>query len=289
MSGSAKRLWSPNLSFEEVNKLVLSFLIRCREKSILTKKPVSAYKVYKFEQTWSVEGMVEISKYFRFSKNDTPENDRARDSIVRLLCIVLKAHYFTNENGKVRNEPYVFCIPDLSKPNSMQYGIVYQVEEDNKLYTFMAADWDMSLSNSTYIKTTNSIEIPLVLSANSYKWLEVKKWREYKLTAKEENIYQLKDWNLKKNYFNKVNLEKDEKNFPFGVVIKYNQEIKDFLSYTGAEWALGIKSWFIPNGLDVHSLKEYYDYIDTLTNEERYQLKWWNKNKYTDEKKNFRK
>ena len=99
MSGSSKRLWSPNLSFEDVRKLVLNFLIRCRDKNILTNKPVTLYKVYKFEQQWPVNGMTEISHYLRFSKNDTPDIDRTRDVLVRLLSVVLKSHFFIEENA----------------------------------------------------------------------------------------------------------------------------------------------------------------------------------------------
>lgn len=282
MSGSAKRLWSPNLSFEEVNKLILNFLIRCREKNILIQKPTNVYKVYKFEQSWSVEGMAELSKYLRFSKNDTPETDRTRDSLIRLLSVLLKAHFFTHENAKVRNEPYVFCVPDLSKANSMQYGIIYQIEEDNKLYTMVIADWDMMLSNSNHLKTTKSTELSFTLSHNSFKWLEVKKWREYKKAITDDNIYKLSDFNSRKSYFAKVNQERDIENFSFGTIIKYSPEIKDFLSYAGAEWAIGVKSWFIPNGLDVLNMKEYFDYIEKLTPEERYALKWWTKNKFTE-------
>lgn len=286
MSGSSKRLWSPNLSFEDVRKLVLNFLIRCRDKNILTNKPVTLYKVYKFEQQWPVNGMTEISHYLRFSKNDTPDIDRTRDVLVRLLSVVLKSHFFIDENAIVRNEPYVFMVPDLSKPGSLQYGLVYQIEANNKVYNIIVAEWDLNLSNSTFIKTLNNNEQSIILSENSFKWLEVKKWREYKnQITSNYSPYVSKDNNEKKNFYQAVNKIKDKSDFNFGTIINYNAGMKDFISYSGCEWAFGIKSWFIPNGLDVISIKEYLDYIEKLNEDERYQLKWWSKNKTIVENK----
>lgn len=286
MSGSAKRLWSPNLSFEDVRKLILSFLIRCREKNILTNKPVALYKVYKFDQQWPVQGMTEISKYLRFSKNDNPDIDRTRDVLVRLLSVVLKSHFFIDENAVVRNEPYVFMIPDLSKPGLLQYGLVYQIEQNNKIYSLMVAEWDLSLSNSNFVKTFSFNEQSVILSTNSFKWLEVKRWRECKNKILSESPYLFKDSNDKKTFFEKINKVKDKKDFSFGSLISYDPSLKEFVSYAGCEWAYGVRSWFIPNGLDEKGIKEYLDYIEKLNEDERYQLKWWNKNKLIENKEN---
>lgn len=288
MSGSTKRIWAPNISFEDANKLILDFLKKCREKNILTQKNTSLYHVYKKEGHWPIKGMTEVSQYIRFSKNDNPDTDRTRDSVIRLLSACLKAHCFFNEQGIVRNEPYIFSTPDLSKPGCFQYGIVYQIEEDNKSYSIVVADWDLNLSNSSFLKHYNNDYLPVVLSSNSFKWLEVKRWRELKKT--EQSVLKISSWKDKFNYFNKINsITENDKFQEAGTPVSYSNEMKDFITMLGGEWARGIKSWFIPKEMDYPLAKEYLDFISSLSEEERYLIKWWNKSKYPEKNKTITK
>lgn len=262
MSRSSKRIWSPNISLEDGVSLVLNFLIRSRDKKILTNTPPKVYKVFKKEGLIPVRDYQEISSFFKFSKNDTPETDRAKNSIIRLLSVCLKAHHHWFNKGFIKNEPYVFSIPDLLNPDVLQYGLIYYIEENNKYFSLIVADWDMESTITKKGKMYSSDVTPVILSQNSYKWLGLKHWREIKnKITKENNLLDIKTLDMKKELFNKVHSIKEKDDFDFGTLINYPIDFKDNASYAGAEWANGLKSWFVPVGLDVELLKEYMDFI----------------------------
>lgn len=262
MSRSSKRIWSPNVSLEDGVSLVLNFLIRSREKNILTNTAPKVYKVFKKEGLIPVRDFQEVSSFLKFSKNDTPETDRAKNSIVRLLSVCLKSHFHWFPKGIIKNEPYVFTIPDLLNPDVLQYGLIYYVEENGKYYSLLVADWDIEHTVVKKNKVYSADMTTIILSQNSYKWLNLKHWRELKTNiSMENNLLNIKNLEGKKEIFNSVHLIKEKDNFPFGNLLNYPIDVKDDVSYAGGEWANGIKSWFIPFGLDCELVKEYIDFI----------------------------
>lgn len=275
MSGSSKRLWTPRLTFEGAHKEALQFLMRCREKNVLVDRPAALYHAYRLDAAWPTEGMVELSRYLAFSNRDTPDVDRARDAVVRLLCVALKAHFFLDAEAIVRHEPYVFFTPDLFRPGEFRHGLVYTLEHEHRPFSLVVSEWDLTLAASLQPKVKPGDRFPVVLRQDSYKWLETKRWRELKELAADQPWLENRTWGKQRSLMDQVNAWTEVGTFPFGTLLTYDRAIKDEVAATGAEWARGVKHWFLPKGWDVEAVKEYLNRVATLTDEQRYQQRWW--------------
>lgn len=262
MTRGSKRIWSPNISLEDGVSIALNFLIRSREKKILIENTPKVYKVFKKEGLVPVRDFKEISSFLRFSKNDTPDSDRSKNSLVKLLSVSLKAHQHWFPNGKIKNEPYVFTIPDLLNSDMVEYGLIYYIESEGKCFSLIVADWNMEQTICKNEKFYSNDVIPVVLSKNSFKWLNLKHWRELKKEITDDNnLLHISSLEHKKELFSRISLIKDKKDFNYGKLVSYPIEFKNDVSFSGGEWANGIKSWFVPYGFDYDLIIEYLDYV----------------------------
>lgn len=272
MSGSAKRLWSPNSTIDEVEKTLTAFLTRCQDKRILTNNVINLLHVYRFEQSLPTDNMIEISKFLRFSKNDTPETDKIREALLKLLSAVFKSHYYFDEQAIVRHEPYLFLIPDLFKPGQFRYGVYYPIESNQKSYSLVVSEWDLSFTPSSYTKINPWERFSAIVSPDVKKWFDLKELKSFK-DMDRAGYFKINDWSSRKKY-QALSNDKSLKDFDLGKVIDYKPELKDYYSAIGLEWANPIKKWFIPKGHDYKLIIEYLTYIQNLDADEKLSKLW---------------
>lgn len=267
----AKREWNPRISLDEALACSVGWLVRARQKNVLSNLPPTLYTAYVVDDAPHLGLMRDLSSLFRYSAKDDPEIDRARDQALRLLSVALKAHFFLNREALARHEPYLFSLPDLSNPASCHYGLVYRLE-GRPSQTIVVATCDLGLSSTL---RPSAFKFPVALTKNSFKWFDKKHWAEL---AKEANLLErlMKPW-IAKQELNVIEKWTDEANFPFGAIIDVPYDLKDHLKPTGIKWADTLKKWYLPLGFDVDSVREYARWVasEHKDNRDAFEARSW--------------
>ncbi len=277
MSGSSKRLWSPNSTLDEAQTIMNGFLTRCQDKRILNNSEIKLYQVYRFEQTWPTENLIEISKFLRFSKNDNPDIDIIREVILKLVSSAMKAHIYFDDNAIIRHEPYMFLIPDMFKLGQFRYGLYYPIESNKKSMSLIVSEWDISYSSSSFPKINPWDKFSSVITPDTKKWFDIKQYKDFKEMDKV-GYFKINDWHSRKKFQNLVN-SKDITNFDLGKIINSKTELKEYYSLLGLEWSSSLRKWFIPKGFDFKAIMDYLSFIGNQTAEQRFNDCWWTKSK----------
>lgn len=243
MSQKSNRLWSNGIDISYAFDFVVEALKKARDKKILTERPPSVYYCYIIQQNLSVNHFMDITSIFKYSLKDTPENDYMRDNVLRLLSVALKAHYFNDKDVLVKHEPYVFTCPDLNNIGNNNYGLIYNLNNNKTIIVS-----DKKLLDK---KTDDVIYFPVVLTSNSFHWLNRKYWNT--LLEERENAIQLaKSIDIKD--------VSDEKNFLFGEIVFVPYVLKNEMLDIGFKWSDKMKKFFIKLGWDKTAMKEYLSY-----------------------------
>lgn len=261
-----KKIWTPNISIEDVFSFSNDFLNRCQSKRILTNNDLSIFHVYQSSKDWPLNNMIEISNFFKFSKSDQPEKNRAREVILKLLSAVSKAHFYFNHEAVVRNEPYVFSIPDLFKTGQFNYGLVYHIEKNNKIHTLLVAEWDLAISGSNVIKIQPWEKYTAIIEAGQSEIFDFQKIKKIK-SMDLYGYFSIKDWKTRKEYQEKVKLIENVSDFKFGKILNSEHNLNQlYSSISYIEWASGIKKWFLPKGSDYILTTSYIENVKSQFN-----------------------
>lgn len=271
MSSLAKREWNPRISLDEALSCSLSWLVRARQKNVLSQLPPTLYMAYVVDDAPYLGFMRDLSSLFRYSSKDDPETDRARDQALRLLSVALKAHFFLGRDSLSRHEPYLFSLPDISNPTSCHYGLVYRLD-GRPSQTIIVATCDLG-AVSTLRPTT--FKFPVVLTKNSFKWFDKKHWIEL---GKDADVFErvMKPWAAKQE-LNIIEKWTDEKDFPFGTFLDIPYDIKDHIKPTGARWADALRKWYLPRGFDLDPVREYIRWVEAehKDNRDGFEARQW--------------
>lgn len=260
MNNNTKKIWSPNIDLKEATEISKNFLEKCDNKKLITRSDFSLFQVYKVDKDWPLENLIEVSRFFKFSKNDVPETDRARESIIRLLSAVTKSHLYFEENSLVCNEPYVFSIPNIFKSGQFNYGLIYHIEKNNKKLTLLVAEWNILLSSSHTIKLNPWEKHTAIISNNTTDYFNLEKSKKIK-SMDNYGYFEISDWKSRQKYQNIINVNNQE-DFKFGKLLDYDIDLKDiYTTISYIEWCKNLKKWFIPKGADY---KEIICFIDNI-------------------------
>lgn len=261
MNNNTKKIWSPNINLDNAVDISKTFLQKCNAKNLITQKNFSLFHVYKVDKDWPLENLIEVSRFFKFSKNDVPETDRARESIIKLLSAVIKAHMHFDDQAIVKNEPYIFSIPDIFKAGQYTYGLIYHLEKNNKSFTLIVSEWNIALSATNNFKCSPWDKYTSIVSDNNDELFNIEKVKKLK-SMDNHQYFNIKDWKSRQAYQQKINeiIKVDE--FNFGKILPYDADLKDvYSSISYIEWSKGIKKWFIPKGIDYKGVTDYLEYI----------------------------
>ena len=127
-------------------------------------------------------------------------------------------------------------------------------------------------------KTKILFEFPTVVIEDSFRWYHLKNWYKVKQQANMEDDNG-KPWQnktisqLAKDAPNATELQK------YATILEVPYEIKDSIKTLGVEWSAKVKTWYLPKGFDVESVKEFIDYTK----------KEWIKNNPNDPTKEIKK
>lgn len=252
----SKREWNPRISLEEGASCSLQWLIRARQKNVIAPLPPTLYTAYALDEAPPIGFMRDLSGLFRYSSKDDPDTDRARDLALRLLSVATKAHFFLARDALVRHEPYLFPIPDISRPSDPQYGLVYRLD-GRPIQAIVVASCDIGLVSSL---RSAALRFPVVLTKNSYRWFDLKHWASL---AEEGNLLEraMKPWIAKKES-DIVEKWTNPNDFPFGTILDIPFEIKEYAKPAGIRWADGLKKWYLPKGFDSEPVIEYARWLE---------------------------
>lgn len=256
MQNLAKRQWGHSLSVKEAADIMIDWCVRARDKNILRKKPPQIYFAYVLEDTPPLQYFQNISPVFKYSHKDVPYVDQTRDSLLRCLSVALKAHFFLFQNDAVSHEPYFFVMPSLLEPSQTHFGLLYKIEKEDKVILVCEKNLKQMIENEN-----NKVifEFPTVVIEDSFRWYHLKNWYKLKLQANLEEVE--KPWQNK----NLAKLAKDAATpnelLKYATILEIPYEIKDAIKPLGIEWSAKVKTWYLPKGFDVDSVKEYIEYM----------------------------
>lgn len=280
MSGRGKRLWAPRLSFDEAYREVLEFLKTSGKHNLVGTSGMAPtlYHAYWMDTSFPTDGLIDASSVLKFGYDRSPTADQAKQAMARLLSVVTKAHFFLAPKAIVVHEPYLFVMPDLGNPGQRRYGLIYPLENDNRLSTLVVAEWDLAMAASRQPKLQAAQKFPVVLQADHFQWLALKHWRTLKETAGDQPWFD--NGPARNRLLAAVRNHTELSTFGYGQCLNYPKELNDEVRAVGAMWAKGIRQWFLPNGWDTKAVKEYLDKVASLTPQEHYQHRWWTARQY---------
>lgn len=242
-----KKIWSSNLSIENAKLIMEDYLIRCKNKGIKIKEEVNLYQAFITNGYWmNNENYIDISKFFKFSKKDTPDINIARETLLKLISACLNTHLTLKPNATIKYEPSVFTIPNLNNFGMFNYGVIYTIEDTNgKTFSIIISEWDISKCfENINILPWNKFEV--IQDQNLFDFDKIKKLRDMDILK----CFRINDWKSFKEYRKEIDSIENKNEFNFGKVLKFDTELKDWYAKTGCIWANGIRSWFIPKGRD---------------------------------------
>lgn len=281
MSGRGKRLWAPHLDFEGAYHETLQFLKRCEEHQIPLALPApQLYRAYVIDGVWPAADGQDLTRVLRFGFGNDPVGDRAKIAVARLLAVAVRGHYFLAEHARVPSEPSVFAVPDLAQPGALRYGLVYPMDvpatnAPARQRALVVAEWDLALSAHRPPHVPRGDEFPVVLQPSNRSWLPKSRWKSLRESAGDRPWFAPASNPARRKLLDAVNAHTDRTTFPFGTLLDYPIEIKDDTAATGAMWARGVRSWFLPHGFDTEAVQAYLDRLARMTPEERTAQRWW--------------
>lgn len=253
MSEDNKKIWSSNLPLEKSVNILTDYMTRSKSKGIKIKTDYQLYNVYILNTYWITNNYTEISKYFKFSKNDTPDINIARETILRLMSACITTHIYKKPNATVKYEPYIFSIPNMNNAGMFSYGVIYTIEEEGKCLSIIVSEWDMNKCLEKTITNPWS-KLSVIQNDDLFNISKIKK-----LAGMDSAKYfQISDWKSFKTYKKLVDDVKEKEQFSFGKLIDFDSKIKDLYLNSGCMWASGIKSWFIPKGSDYINIDNFF-------------------------------
>lgn len=280
MSGRGKRLWQSRLSQEAAVNEVSAFLARCRDHRLpLSADSAHLFHVYRADGVWPALVGQDISRILSFGFAADPAMDRIKVSVARLMSVLVKAHFFLAPQALVSQEPFIFAAPDLAHPGIQRVGVVYPLDVPapggaTRQRALVAAEWDIQHSASRRPRLGRSDEFPAILKQDSSTWLDMPRWQVLRRRAGDLPWFEPSFHAGYKALMEKVAACTDRASFPYGTVLDYGIDMKDYVKDCGARYAAGLKRWFLPHGFDVDAVISYLDFVSGLSSEERLARDW---------------
>jgi len=274
----SKRDWNPRLKVEEAAQVGQAWLRRAVEMNVVTRDAPTLYQAYVLDEAPALALFKDLGSLFRYSTKDDPELHRARDKALRLLSVVLKAHYFLGNGMEARHEPYFFSFPDLSNASRPHYGLIHRLDATEpgaarKGKTIVVSTADLSAVSSDLARATR---FPVVLPADSNQWIDLPRWAAL---AKQGDALEsaMKPFRAKKEEEAVIAEIKDPTKFTYGALLDVPFEMKDVMKGAGLRWAKGLQKWYLPLGHDVQAVQDYLNWARELRERspEAYEARFW--------------
>ena len=274
--------WHDKTSFKDTNKKIIDYAKKLRADDNIKldlECPVLNFCYINYDD--SILQKIQQGKFksspvttiYETRKDQSIENIEKRKSVLKLLSIANKAHFFLFESKDVWGTPYYIEYPNFINPqkNDSLYELIYPLYKD---VIIVASEW--ASENKTIQAPENFykfIRFPVAVSKNSMQWLRLSEWKKYKnQIAHNNNSEQFGSAYYKTiNLNNKNELEEYKKNAAYLVEItdknrfKYKQKEHICKSCNGTKITLKTNQefrafYYWPKGWDDKMLQEYIEY-----------------------------
>ena len=194
-----------------------------------------------------------VSEYFESSLSKELTLSQTRESLVRLMAIVAKAHFFLFKADIIQEEPLVFWVPDLMKSNKDRFGIYCPFLKSQK--ALVVAQADLALVSSGKLALGR---FPVALTDQHQSWFDEKHWESL---AKDGDTLRLTQETLSTSEARAAREYDNEETFPFGHIFDVPVDLRAHMKSAGLRFADGIGKMYLPRGFDYEPVKAYFDYL----------------------------
>jgi hypothetical protein len=194
-----------------------------------------------------------VSDYFQSDLASDPALAATRESLVRLMAIVAKAHFFLFRADLMQEEPVVFWVPDLMRSNKDRFGIYCPFLKSQK--ALVVAQADLALVSSGKLALGR---FPVALTPEHESWFDERHWESL---AREGDAQRLIQESLPVSEGRAAREHRDEASFPFGRVFEIPDDLRPHMKAAGLRWAEGIGKMYLPKGFDYAPVRAYCDQL----------------------------
>ena len=191
-----------------------------------------------------------ISEFFEHPWDDDYNLSEARNSLIKLWAIAVKAHFFLFRLDYIREEPSVFWIPDLLRHAHSRFGIYCPFLNTGK--ALVTAEADMALVSTGKLALG---KFPVVLTNDTYKWFDEKHWINL---AKEGDALRLVKDGALPGEAKGAREHLDPFTFQYGYIFDVPPDLRPYMRAAGLRWADGIGKMYLPKGYDYEPVNEYF-------------------------------
>lgn len=194
-----------------------------------------------------------VSDYFESPIQRESSLAATRESLVRLMAIVAKAHFFLFRLDIIQEEPLVFWVPDLMRSNKDRFGIYCPFLKSQK--ALVVAQADLALVSSGKLALGR---FPVALTHDHEQWFDERHWDS--LARKGDSLRLIQE-SLPTSEARAAREHSDEATFPFGRLFDVPADLRPHMKLAGLRWADGIGKMYLPLGFDVDPVQAYYEHL----------------------------
>lgn len=244
-----------NASFRQGRRVSERWLEESIVRGDLDSRPPTLYQAYVCDggPVFDRARCRSVSEFFEGPWGKDPTLADTRHTLVRLMAIAAKAHYFIFRLDLIQEEPSVFWVPDLMRANKDRFGLYCPFLKSKK--ALVVAETDLALVSSGRLSLG---KFPVVLTDDHSNWLDENHWANL---AKEGDALRLIQESLSMNELRGAREYRDEKTFPFGAIFDVPPDLKGHMKLAGLRWAEGIKKMYLPKGFDEIPVRAYYEHL----------------------------
>jgi len=186
-----------------------------------------------------------------------------KNSILRLLAVCVKAHYFLFKLDVLEEPPSVFWVPDLMNPARPRFGVYYPFLKSKR--AVMVSEADLAQISSGKLSLGR---FPVVLTHRPDRWLNADHWMQ--LEKEGSALRALLDAPRRGGpEAAALRATSDPQAFPFGTLFNVPEELRSIMKGAGLRWAEGAQSYYLPRGFDVDPIVEFFNFKQQEISEAR--------------------
>lgn len=182
-----------------------------------------------------------------------PSLSKTRESLVRLTSIAIKAHFFLFQMDLLLEDPLVFWVPDLHRPNRDRFGLYCPFIKQKK--ALVVAGADLASLSTTRLSLQ---KFPVVLTSDSNHWLDHAHWKS--LAFQSDYIRLLQDpFSVPDAHLARQHT--DPETFSFGTLFKVPEDLRPIMRSAGLRSADGLGCMYLPKTFDLYPVQMFFDHL----------------------------
>lgn len=245
-----------NAHFRHARNVASSWLAEMARRNEIAPLPPTLYQAYVCDGWISRSGYYarSLSDFFDAGASD-PRLAEARLSLIRLLSIAVKAHFFLFRLDLIQDEPSVFWVPDLMRLHKPRFGLQIPFLKSRK--SLIVSDADLLSVSAGKIGIGR---FPVVLTGDHALWLDERHWESL---AQDGDAARLIQETLSISESMAARSYSDPATFPFGKIFDIPEDLRPQMRAAGLRWAEGVGRMYLPKGFDAEPVEAYFEHLKT--------------------------